>query len=176
MQRRLEAFDPPPRLIRSGWREADLPAACADTVLAANMPAPLTEPAAFLARCRAWTRRAIVWVVPAQHGPRGVCLAGCLPPAWHGEDETPGVEIVLRGLPPDERPAIVAEVAWTFTAVVPDVARTARSLADRLGWPLDDHRRSTLCDHLASQAVPIPGGHRLSVAKASAVLVWGTRS
>lgn len=176
MQSRLQALDPAPRLVRGGWKEAGLPAACADTVLAANMPAPLSEPAAFLARCRTWARRSVVWVVPAQHGPRGICLAGCLPQAWHGEDETPGVDIVLRGLSAAERPAIVAETAWTFTAVVADVARTARSLADRLGWPPDDPRRPELRDHLAARAVPVADGHRLSVARTSAVLVWRTHS
>lgn len=176
MQRRLEALDPAPRLVRSGWKEAGLPAACADTVLAANMPAPLTEPAAFLAQCRAWARRSIVWLVPAQHGPRGICLAGCLPQAWHREDETPGVALVLRGLSPGEQPAIVAEAAWTFTAVVADLARTARSLADRLGWAPDDPRRPDLLGHLAAQAMPVPAGHRLSVARTSAILVWRIHS
>lgn len=176
MQRRLQALDPAPRLVRSGWKESGLPAACADTVLAANMPAPLTEPAAFLAQCQAWARRSVVWLVPAQHGPRGICLAGCLPQTWHREDETPGVAIVLRGLSPGEQPAIVAEATWTFTAVVSDLARTARSLADRLGWTLDDLRRSDLFDHLAAQAVPVPAGHRLSVPRTSAVLVWRTHS
>lgn len=176
MQRRLQALAPAPRLVPGGWKEAELPAACADTVLAANMPAPLTEPAAFLARCRRWARRGVVWVVPAQHGPRGICLAGCLPQAWHGEDETPGVDIVLRGLSRGDEPAIVAETAWTFTAVVADLARTARSLADRLGWPPGDPRRPELLEHLAAQADPVPTGHRLSVARTSAILVWRTPS
>lgn len=176
MQRRLQAYDPSPHILRRGWKEADLTAACADTVLAANMPAPLTDPVAFLARCREWARGSVVWLVPSQHGPRGICLAGCLPQAWHGEDETPGVEIVLRALPRNDRPAIMVEAAWTFTAVVADLPRTARSLADRLGWAPNDPRRPELLDHLTSQAVPVPGGHQLSVPRASSVLVWRTRA
>jgi SAM-dependent methyltransferase len=172
MQQRLRTLIPPPRLIEADWRRADLPPACADTVLAANMPAPLTDAAEFLARCRYWARRSVVWVVPAQNGPRGLCLAGCLPRTWHGEDETPGVEIVLRGLPPRDRPAIAARADWTFSVVTPDLARLSAYLADRLHWPPDDPRRPEIHDHLAAQAVPVDGGLRLSVPRASALLVW----
>lgn len=172
MQRRLLALQPPPQLNPCGWQEADLPPGCADTVLAANMPAPLTATAGFLDRCRTWARRTIVWLVPAQHGPRGLCLAGCLPREWHGEDETPGIDIVLKGLPRSREPSIVAQAEWTFSAIVGDLGETAAYLADRLGWPPDDPRRPELLRRLASQAVPVPGGHRLSVPRTSAVLVW----
>jgi len=172
MRRRLGALVPPPALVNAGWQDADLPASCADTVLAANMPAPLTDTAAFLARCRRWARRTVVWVVPAQRGPRGLCLAGCLPREWHGEDETPGVDIVLRRLPPGDRPAILVRSDWTFRLDVPDLPRMAAHLADRLGWAEDDPRRPELVLHLAAQALPVPGGHRLSVSRASAILVW----
>lgn len=176
MRKRLHAIVPPPRLVPTGWRDADLPQGCADTVLAANIAAPLTETGAFLSRCRAWARNSIVWLVPAQHGPRGLCLAGCLPKAWHGEDETPGVDIVLRNLRPRDQPIIVARADWTFSAVVPDLRRTAAYLADRLGWAAGDPRRTDLRNHLAAQAVPIADGHRLSVPRASALLVWRTAS
>ncbi|ACL56320.1 class I SAM-dependent methyltransferase [Methylobacterium nodulans] len=172
MQRRLRALAPPPQLHPLGWREADLPDGCADTVLAANMPAPLTDAAAFLIRCRRWARRTIVWLVPAQQGPRGLCLAGCLPREWHGEDETPGVDIVLRRLPPGERPAIATRVDWTFSAIVPDFAPMAAYLAERLGWAPGDPRRPALRRHLKAQAIAVPGGHRLSVPRTSAILVW----
>ncbi|WCS26707.1 hypothetical protein LOK46_07735 [Methylobacterium sp. NMS14P] len=172
MQDRLRAVAPPPRLYEIGWREADLPEACADTVLAANMPAPLTEAAAFLVRCRRWARRSVVWVVPAQNGPRGLCLAGCLPREWHGEDETPGVDLVLANLPRADQPAIAARTDWTFSAIVPDLVRLSSYLADRLSWSRTDTRRLALADHLSAQAVPVAGGHRLSVPRASTILVW----
>lgn len=176
MLKRLRAIVPPPHLVPTGWRDADLPLGCADTVLAANIAAPLTETGAFLTQCRAWARKSVVWLVPAQHGPRGLCLAGCLPRVWHGEDETPGVDIVLRNLPPRDRPAIIARAEWTFRAVVPDLSRMAAYLADRLGWAASDPRRADLRDHLAAKAVPIACGHRLSVPRASALLVWRTAS
>lgn len=172
MQARLRAQVPPPNLKPVAWRDADLPEGCADTVLAANMPAPLTDTRAFLERCRRWARRNIVWLVPAQKGPRGLCLAGCLPRDWHGEDETPGIDIVLRNLPRDDHPAIEARVDWTFSAVVPNVPQIAAYLADRLGWTADDTRRPDLRDRLVAQAVPVPNGYSLSVPRASAVLVW----
>lgn len=172
MRRRLGALVPPPALHPVGWREAILPENCADTVLAANMPAPLTGATEFLARCRLWARRAIVWLVPAQNGPRGLCLAGCLPREWHGEDEIPGIDLVLASLRPADRPAIAARADWTFSAVTPDLPRLAAYLCDRLAWSPDDPRRPALHRRLAEQAVAVPGGHRLSVPRSSAILVW----
>ena len=174
MQARLAALDRSPRLLASGWQAADPGLARHDTVLAATMPAFLETPGSFLAHCRAWTRRAVVWVVPAQVGPRGLCMAGCLPSAWHGEDETPGVYVVLRGLSSSEQPDDIAFAHWTFTAVVPDIAELATYLADRLRWPVADGRRPQMTAHLAAQAKHGPAGYRLEIARKSAVLVWGT--
>jgi hypothetical protein len=172
MRTRLAALDRPPRLLASGWQAA-APGLAHDTVLAATMPAFLETPGIFLARCRAWTRRKVVWIVPAQAGPRGLCMAGCLPSAWHGEDETPGVDIVLKGLPSSEQPDDIAFADWTFTAVVPDIAALATYLADRLRWPAADGRRPQITAHLAAQAKRGPAGDRLEITRKSAILVWG---
>jgi len=170
MRARLARFDDPPRAIASGWDAADVPAGGHDTVLAANIAAPLQEPNAFLLRCLAWARRTVIWVVPAQHGPRGMCFAGCLPAAWHGEDETPGVDVVLRALAPSARPRSIAVVEWTFSGIVAEVEQLANYLADRLGWP--QSRRADMRAHLARQARPDAGGYRLDIPRKSAVLVW----
>ncbi len=66
----------PPRVVEAGWAEANVAAGAHDTVLAATMPAFFEQPEAFLARCRAWARNTIVWVVPAHAGPRGLCFCG----------------------------------------------------------------------------------------------------
>ena len=118
----------------------------------------------------AWARRTVIWVVPAQHGTRGMCFAGCLPASWHGEDETPGVDVVLRALAPSSQPHSVAVGEWTFSGIVADVAELANYLADRLGWP--DSRRPDMSAHLARQAKPDAGGYRLDIPRRSAVLVW----
>jgi hypothetical protein len=173
MRARLAALDRPPQLLAGGWQVA-APGLAHDTVLAATMPAFLDTPGIFLARCRAWTRRTVVWIVPSQAGPRGLCMAGCLPSAWHGEDETPGVDIVLSGLPSSEQPDGIAFADWTFTAVVPDIAELATYLAERLRWPAADGRRPQMTAHLAAQAKHGPAGYRLEIARKSAVLVWGT--
>ena len=170
MRVRLARLNDPPRVIAGGWEAADLSVGEHDTVLAANIAAPLQEPNAFLARCLAWARRTVIWVVPAQEGPRGMCFAGCLPAAWHREDETPGVEVVLRKLAPSARPHALAVVDWTFTGIVADVAELANYLADRLGWP--DSRRPDMRAHLARQARRDAGGYRLDIPRKSAVLVW----
>lgn len=173
MRARLARLHVPPRIVPAGWQEAEVAPATHDTVLAATMPAFFDHPEAFLARCRAWARRTVVWVVPAHAGPRGLCFAGCLPSEWHREDETPGLDIALRGLPPASRPRAMAFADWTFSGVVRDLPRLAAYLADRLGWPAADDRRAALADHLAAQALPDANGVRLDIPRKSAVLVWG---
>jgi len=170
MRARLAQLEDPPRVIAAGWETADVPFGGHDTVLAANIAEPLQEPNAFLQRCRAWARHTVVWVVPAQHGPHGMCFAGCLPAAWHGEDEMPGIDIVLRGLAPSARPHSIAFTEWTFSGVVADVEALAIYLADRLGWPQSRHPEMTA--HLARQAKRDPRGYRLDIPRKSAVLVW----
>ncbi|MBL0897526.1 MAG: hypothetical protein IBJ17_02345 [Reyranella sp.] len=175
MQRRLRRLPDPPRLVTAGWQDAAVPDGAHDTVLAATMPAFFDHPEIFLARCRAWARRAVVWVVPAHRGPRGMCFAGCLPMEWHREDETPGIDIVMRGLPSHSRPQWAEFVDWTFTGIVPDLRRLAAWQADRLGWVPDDERRARLLAHLSLQATPVAGGFRRDIARRTAVLVWGKR-
>lgn len=172
MRARLARFLPAPEIVASGWDAADVAPARHDTVLAATMPAYFDQPAAFLARCRSWTRHTVLWIVPAHAGPRGLCFAGCLPVEWHGEDETPGIDIVLRGLRAEDRPHDSARVDWTFSGIVPDLDILAAYLADRLGWPPTDPRRDQLLTHLRAQAKSVPGGHRLDIPRTSAVLVW----
>jgi SAM-dependent methyltransferase len=173
MRSRLARLDHPPKLIAADWHRADEPPDSYDTVLAATMPATMDEPEAFLARCRSWARRTVVWVVPAHAGPRGLCFAGCLPLEWHGEDETPGIDIVLRGLSPSSKPREVSFADWTFTGIVPDLDELASYLADRLGWPAADDRRARIRAHLALKAKRERAGFRLEISRKSAVLVWG---
>jgi hypothetical protein len=172
MRARLGRLGQPPRVIADGWETADLPLGGHDTVLAATMPAFFDQPEAFLARCRAWART-VVWVVPAHAGPRGLCFAGCLPAEWHREDETPGIDIVMKGLAPSSCPSCVGFAEWTFTGVVPDLEELSAYLADRLGWPSSDARRGQLMTHLARAAKRQASGFRLDIPRKSAVLVWG---
>jgi hypothetical protein len=132
----------------------------------------MERPGPFLARCKSWARRAVVWVVPAQLGPRGLCFAGCLPSSWHGEDETPGYEHTLRRLAPADHPHDMAFAAWTFTAVVPSLEEVSAFLAARLEWPMDDPRRAQLLAHLAEQATPHADGFQLDIARRSSVMIW----
>jgi hypothetical protein len=171
MRRRLLRLAQAPHIIASGWEQAAV-SRRHDTVLAATMPAFFDQPEAFLARCRAWAR-AIVWVVPAHAGPKGLCFAGCLPSEWHREDETPGIDIVMRGLEPASRPTFTEFADWTFTGIVPDLGELSAYLADRLGWGPSDERRESLTAHLARQAKRQGSGFRLDIPRRSAVLTWG---
>jgi len=173
MRVRLASLHRPPHIVPQGWQEAVVAPGAHDTVLAATMPALFDDPERFLARCRTWARRTVIWVVPAHAGPRGLCFAGCLLPEWHREDETPGLDIVLRGLDAASPPQAMAFADWTFSGVVKDLPKLATYLADRLGWGALDERRASLLDHLAAQALPDAAGVRLNIPRKSAVLVWG---
>lgn len=171
MQARLAALPSPPFVIPHGWDVDEVACAPADTVLAATMPGYFGDPARFLARCRQWARRRIVWVVPAQRGPKGLILAACLPREWHGEDEIPAIDRLLPQLGPD-LPDHLDATDWTFSLVLPDLGRFAAFQADRLGWAPGDPRRRELLAHLTKQAEPVAGGLRLSCHRRSAILVW----
>jgi hypothetical protein len=171
MQRRLAGLPTPPTIIPHGWADDGFSCAPADTVLAATMPGYFDGPAGFLARCRTWARHRIIWIVPAQNGPKGLILAACLPREWHGEDETPGIDRVLPKLAAD-LPDHSDVTDWTFSLVLPELRPFAAFQADRLGWAPNDPRRSDLLAHLTEQAEPVPGGLRLSCHRRSAVLVW----
>jgi hypothetical protein len=171
MRARLQRLHVPPNIVPNRWDEAWVDRRSHDTVLAATMPAFFDDTEAFLARCREWARRAVVWVVPAHAGPRGLCFAGCLPNELHREDETPGIDLVLRNLG-TSRPDEIAFADWTFSGVVQNLPRLASYLADRLGWPPTDERRPRLLAHLEAQAKADAAGLRLDIARKSAVLVW----
>lgn len=175
MQARLARLPQPPGIVPHGWQDDGWQGggvfAPADTVLAATMPGYLTDPAAFLARCRQLARRRIIWVVPAQNAPRGLICAACLPREWHGEDETPGIDLVLPKLGHD-LPNHMTATDWTFSLDLPDLPAFAAFQADRLGWAPGDPRRPQLFDHLRAQAVPSGTGLRLSCHRRSAILVW----
>jgi hypothetical protein len=79
MRARLQRYAPPPRIVASGWEKATIAPRAHDTVLAATMPACFDQPEAFLARCRAWARRAVVWIVPAQAGRAACALPAACP-------------------------------------------------------------------------------------------------
>lgn len=170
MRARLARLRVPPHIVATGWEEAWIARRSHDTVLAATMPSFFDKTEEFVARCREWARRVVVWVVPAHGGPRGLCFAGCLPSEWHCEDETPGIDLVLKNLA--SRPDEIAFVDWTFSGVVQNLPRLASYLADRLGWPPTDERRPRLLAHLEAQAKPDAAGLRLDIARKSAVLVW----
>jgi hypothetical protein len=173
MRARLAQIEDGPRIVGAGWESANIPRGGHDTVLAATIGGLVQQTGALLARCRFWARRTIVWVVAAHNGPRGLVFAGCLPAEWHGEDETPAIDLVLRNLPPAAQPHAMAMADWTFSAVVSDLEELANYLADRLGWGQSDSRRREMADHLNRQAKPETGGYRLDIPRKSAILVWG---
>jgi hypothetical protein len=172
MRLRLERYSQKPDIFAARWEETDIAPRTYDTVLAANLPSFFQQAETFLDYCLSLARNSVVWVVPAQHGPHGLIFAGCLPAAWHCEDETPGIVKALQCLPLHRHPPIIAYAEWTFSAIVSELGELATYLADRLGWPETDCRREELARHLTVQAKPDVAGLRLDIPRKSAVLVW----
>lgn len=134
---------------------------------AANIGATLTAPRALLAGMRALARARVAWVVPAQHGPRRWCLAGALPAALHGEDETPGLSLVLAALGP-ERPHEIRLAPWTFRARFDGPEAATRYCAAQLDVPPAACRAA-----VEAACRPLPcGGVELAAPKVSALLLW----
>ncbi|MGX9964868.1 hypothetical protein ACVFYP_16175 [Roseomonas sp. F4] len=150
----------------------DLGLAPHDWAFAANIGATLTAPRALLGRMRALARRRVVWVVPAQQGPRRWCLAGALPATLHGEDETPALRQVLAALGP-EAPHDIRLAPWTFRAHFTGLDAALAHCAAQLALPPGAAARDTLAETLAATAEPLPcGGVALAAPKLSALLIW----
>jgi len=140
---------------------------------AANIGATLTHPRALLAMMRGLARERVVWLVPAQRGPRRWCLAGALPAALHGESETPGLERVLEALGAAQAPDAVLHASWSFRAAFASLEAGIDHCAERLALAPDARCRSAIAEHLAATATPLPGGGvELVAPKHSALLIW----
>lgn len=175
---RLEARQKPkPVVVNAGWE--GLPGYSLepqDMSLAANIAAPLTDARAFFQMLRPLTRRAMVWVVPAQHGPRGMCLAACLDPDWHGEDERPGYELTLDALGRSDAPSQILFADWTFQAQFPSLDGAVMHFVRALKWEADDPRVHSLRGRLTQQASSANGSVTLCAPKRSAILIWSLNS
>lgn len=164
--------NPSPTIVAAGWE--NLPALNLkpqDVTLAANIGAPLTDPLAFYNVMRPLSRRAMIWIVPAQAGPRGMCLAACLDPAWHGEDMRPGHEITLAALG-GHTPDHVASADWTFQGGFLSIDHAQAHFLRGLRWAPDDPRIPALRARIEAQAAPAADGVVLSAQKKSAILIW----
>jgi hypothetical protein len=163
---------PKPAIIAAGWEKLTaLNLKPQDVSLAANIGAPLTDARLFYQALRPLSRRAMVWIVPAQAGPRGMCLAACLDPTWHGEDMRPGHEIVLGALGADA-PDHVTFADWTFRGRFPSLAHVEAHYLRGLKWLPDDLRIPALRACIGSQAQQLPKGVMLAAPKKSAILIW----
>lgn len=140
---------------------------------AANISATQTHPQALLGRMRGLARERVVWLVPAQPGPRRWCLSGALPAALHGEDETPGLDLVLAGLGAAHAPQRILTAPWTFSARFADIGAAVAHCASQLSLPPDSPRRAAIAEFLAGAVTRLPeGGVELAAPKLSAILIW----
>lgn len=144
-----------------------------DWAWAANIGATLTHPRALLAMMRGLARQRVVWLVPAQRGPRSWCLAGALPAALHGESERPGVEVVLDGLGAGQAPHAMVHLPWQFRAAFPSLDAAITHCTERLALTPDAPCRAAIAEHLAATAEALPcGSVELVAPKHAALLIW----
>ncbi|UYZ83137.1 hypothetical protein MTZ49_11060 [Entomomonas sp. E2T0] len=170
---RLHSYPNCTRVIPTGWKEVhNLSSQSFDTVLAANMIAPQADAINFLERCRSWTRNAIVWIVPSQRGPKGLCLSGCLPNEWVQEGNETGYERVMSQLSESDYPNHTLTVDWTFTYITRDIDIVATHMANQLGWDINDTRRLAMGEHLYSNSIQDGLDFYLKVPKQSTILIW----
>lgn len=144
-----------------------------EVALAANIGGPLSAPRALLASMRSRATSAVAWIVPAQRGPRRWCLSGALPATLHGEDDRPGVALVLEELGTVARPDRSTVFSWTFRAHFADAGEALAHCAAQLALTPDAPCHAALAAHLDSILRPLPeGGVELVAPKLSALLVW----
>lgn len=144
-----------------------------DWTWAANIGATQSHPHALLGRMRALARQRVIWLVPAQPGPRRWCLSGALPAHLHGEGERPGVELVLEALGRAAAPTRVLTAPWTFRARFDDLAAATEHCAMQLALPPGAACRAAIHDVLACHSQPLlDGGVEVAARKHSALLIW----
>lgn len=170
MRARLLALPDPPRVIDALWRDADLVPGAVDTVLASNVPPHRQEPEAFLAACRRWAARSVVWAVNASES-SDVWLASFLPPDQRGPRPEVGLYDILQRLAADP-PHEIRFVDWTYRCLALDLSALGGHVADRLGWTPDDPRRPGVEARLRAAAVPGRDGPVLELPRKTAVLFW----
>lgn len=144
-----------------------------DWAWAANIGATQTQPLALLEAMRGLARRRVLWLVPAQRGPRRWCLSGALPAHLHGESESPAVDQVLAALGEAHAPQRILTAAWTFRARFADLDAAVAHCAMQLALPPGSACRAAIADFLALTATALPsGGVEIAAPKLSAILIW----
>ncbi len=157
------------KVLEGDWRKMDWGAlGPVDTGFAANT-AGLVEGAVELwQRFRMVCRERIIWVVPAQRGPRSWCLSGLFPADVHGLSERPGVEIALEALASVAPEPQLRSFDWSFRQrfASPEAAR--RFVADKLEGVEAERWWPILEGNLKQDEL----GWIASAPKRSALLVW----
>lgn len=144
-----------------------------DWAWAANIGATQSHPQGLLGTMRGLARSRVIWLVPAQRGPRRWCLSGALPAHLHGESESPAVDQVLRALGAAHAPKFSLTARWTFRARFADLDAAVSHCAMQLALPPGSACRAAIADFLAITATALPeGGVEIAAPKLSALLIW----
>ncbi len=143
-----------------------------DTGFAANTYG-LTDGAANLwKKFRNICRARIIWIVPAQKGPRSWCLSGIFPPEIHGLSEKPGVETTLMELEGIAPMPSIEYFDWDFHQRFPTPEAAKIFIQDKIS----SIQESVWLPILESNLRPYDGEWIATAPKRSAMLTWNLSS
>lgn len=161
------------RVMQARWQQLSIDSITPhESSLAANTCGPVSDTRQFWHWLRARTRNVMAWVLPAQNGPRGICLAGFLPSELHGEASQPAHENVLLQLGNDLRPHHVDYVDWTFHYRFTNRESAEQYFQQRFHAPAGSQRARTLSVHLDNHLIHTVNGCWASAPKRSACFIW----
>lgn len=175
-----DQLHPPTQIIADVWQNLPLRGLaanelCHDAVLATNVGGPIGETLAFVGAMRRLARHTFCWSISAQNGPRKFCLSGFLPPELHGEDVTPGVDLVLDQLGSECQPERQERVEWSFRATFADFDAAERHFIYQFSLHGATQQR-LLYAWLREHLLQTDAGWVASAPKTSAVLIWRTNT
>ncbi|WP_430009778.1 hypothetical protein [Methylophaga lonarensis] len=160
-------------VIQQSWQQtASDDLAVHDASLAANTSGPLSETRDFWHWQRQQTKRLMIWIVPAQSGPRGKCLSGFLPASLHGEVMGSPIHEILDALGDDCQPNQLVTVDWTFQQSFADFHSADSYFQQVFNPAADPEKASALTAYLTSKLQPDGDALLAKAAKKSAVLIW----
>jgi hypothetical protein len=156
-------------VIEGDWESIDWQTIGAvDTGFAANTYG-LTDGAANLwEKFRSTCRKRIIWIVPAQKGPRSWCLSGIFPPEIHGLSEKPGVETTLAELEHGAPIPGIQYFDWKFHQRFLSPEAAENFISDKM----EGINPSLWTPILRENLQPYDGEWIATAPKRSAMLIW----
>ncbi|THK42158.1 hypothetical protein E8Q33_05085 [Methylophaga sp. SB9B] len=142
------------------------------TSLAANTSGPVYDTKSFWHWQRNYTTDLMIWIVPAQDGPRGKCLSGFLSPELHGEAVGSSLETIVDELDESMQPHQIFTVDWTFRQDFSTPEEANQYFQHNFNTTADPEKAQAISNYLTLHLKQEGKQFFASAAKKSAVLIW----